>query len=264
VDRSSGTQLALTPLGPAESRAIVRAAPMGVPLAEEVAARILERAEGNPLFLEELTRAAAGADGRDGDLAVPETVHDVLSARVDDLPDAPRRLLQCAAALGRQFTLRLLREVWDAPDALDEDLRELGRLEFIEERFGAGEPTFVFKHALVQEVIYGSLLERSRRVAHGRAGRALERFYAGRLDEVVEHLAHHFARSDDPERAVEYSLLASEKAARRGAHLEALTYLDVALERLGTLPESIEREIRRDDALGRRADLTAALALTPR
>jgi class 3 adenylate cyclase len=215
IDRSSGTQLALTPLGPAESRAIVRA----VPLPSGVAERILVRAEGNPLFLEELARAAAGAGARGADVAVPDTVHDVLSARVDHLPEGARRVLQCAAVLGREFSGRLLRAVWDGPDTLEEDLRELGRLEFLEERFGASEPTFVFKHALVRDVIYDSLLERHRRVAHGRAGRALEGLYAGRLDEVAERLAHHFARSDDPDRAEELTLLAAEKAERGGAEV---------------------------------------------
>jgi class 3 adenylate cyclase len=209
IDRSSGTQLALTPLGPAESRTIVRASA----LPAETTERILDRAEGNPLFLEELARAAAGAGGRGPDVPLPDTVHDVLSARVDHLPETARRVLQCAAVLGRQFSARLLRAVWDGSEGhLDEHLQELGRLEFLEERFGAGEPTFVFKHALVQDVIYGSLLERQRRAVHGRAARALEGFHAGRLDAVVEPLAHHFARGDDPERAAEYARLAAPRA----------------------------------------------------
>ena len=208
IDRSSGTQLALTPLGPAESRAIVRASA----LPAEMADRILERAEGNPLFLEELARAAASAGGRGSEVSVPDTVHDVLSARVDHLPETARRVLQCAAVLGREFSARLLRAVWDGPESqLDEDLRELGRLEFLEERFGVGEPTFGFKHALVQDVIYGSLLERQRRAAHGRAGRALEEFHAGRLDEVIDRLMHHFARGDDPARAAAYAQFAAER-----------------------------------------------------
>jgi class 3 adenylate cyclase len=260
-DRSSGTQLALTPLGPAESRSIVRATPAGAPLPAEVTERILEKAEGNPLFLEELARVAAEAGGR-GPAAVPDTVQDVLSARVDHLPEASRRLLQRAAVIGRQFSARLLRAVWDEPDTLDDDLRELGRLEFLEERFAAGEPTFVFKHALVQDVIYDSILKRHRRVAHARVGRALEAFYSGRLDEVVELLAHHFARSDDVERAVEYTLLAAEKAQRRGAHLEALAHLDTALERLAALPESSECQRRR--ALALQSEIAAASKLPPR
>ena len=263
-DRSSGTQLALTPLDPAESRSIVRATPMGAPLPAEVTERIVKRAEGNPLFLEELTRVAAEAGGRGPAAAVPDTVQDVLSARVDRLPEVSRRLLQCAAVLGRQFSARLLRAVWDRPDTLDDELRELGRLELLEERFGGGEPTFVFKHALVQEVIYDTILERHRRVAHARVGRALEGFHPGRLDEVVELLAHHFARSDDAERAVEYALLAAEKAQRRWAPLEALAHLDTALERLATLPDSSERQRRRADARALQAEVTAALTPSPR
>src|SRR4029453_15810011 len=167
----------------------------------------------NPLFLEELARAAAGAGGRVPDVPLPDTVHDVLSARVDHLPETARRVLQCAAVLGRQFSARLLRAVWDGSEGhLDEHLQELGRLEFLEERFGAGEPTFVFKHALVQDVIYVSLLERQRRAVHGRAARAPGGFPGGRLGGVGEPLAHHFARGDDPERAAEYARLAAPRA----------------------------------------------------
>jgi class 3 adenylate cyclase len=262
-DRSSGTQLALTQLGPAESRRVVLGTLTGAPLPADVTERILEKAEGNPLFLEELVRVATEPGRRGSPAAVPDTVQDVLSARVDRLPEAARRLLQCAAVLGRQFSVRLLRAVWDEPPALDEPLRELGRLEFLEERFGAGEPTFLFKHALVQEVIYDTILERHRRVAHHRAGRALEDFYAGRLDEVVELLAHHFTRSDDAQRAVEYALLAAEKAQRRGAHLEALAHLDTALERLAALPDSPARRRRHDDVLALQSEITTALMGAP-
>ena len=166
IDRSSGTQLALAPLGPAESRDILRA----FTLSAETTERILDRAEGNPLFLEELARGSMGAGGRGPDVTVPDTVHDVLSARVDHLPETARRVLQYAAVLGRQFSARLLRAVWDGSEGhLEADLQELGRQEFLEERAGAGEPTFVFKQALVRDVIYGSLLERQRRAVHERA-----------------------------------------------------------------------------------------------
>ena len=213
-DRSSGTQLALAPLGPAESRRVVAAAATGAALDAEVAEDILEKAEGNPLFLEELARVAVDGGAGGPGTGVPDTVQDVLSARVDRLPEPARRLLQCAAVIGRQFSGRLLRAVWDDPAGLDDALRELGRLELLEERVGVGEPTFVFKHALVHEVIYDSILERHRRAAHARVARALEDFYAGRLDEVLELLAHHCARGDDGERAMEYSRLAAAKAHR--------------------------------------------------
>jgi class 3 adenylate cyclase len=171
-DRSSGTQLALTALGATDSRRLVDGAAAGTALTAGTVESILEKAEGNPLFLEELTRAAAA--GAASGAVVPDTVLDVLSARVDHLPEMARRLLQCAAVLGRQFSLRLLRTVWDEAAGLEDALRELGRLEILEERVGADEPTFAFKHALMREVIEGSLLEPRRRAVEARLAGARE------------------------------------------------------------------------------------------
>jgi class 3 adenylate cyclase len=182
-DRSAGTQLSLSPLGAAESRRLVLALPSGGRLSDAATDRILAKAEGNPLFLEELARAAteSGDGGAEG--PVPDTVQDVVSARVDRLPESARRLLQCAAVVGRQFSVPLLRAVCEEPEALDRTLRLLAQLEFVEERFGADEPTFVFKHALVQEVIYASMLERPRRALHDRVAAAEQALHPAEGDE---------------------------------------------------------------------------------
>ena len=172
-ERASGTQLSLSPLGPGESRKLVHAAGAGR-LSEAIADRIVERAEGNPLFLEELARAAAesGDDAVEG--PAPDTVQDVVRARVDRLPESARRLLQCAAVLGREFAASMLRAVCEEPATLEGTLRLLTHLEFLDERFGPVESTFVFKHALVREVIHGSMLGRQRRALHERAVAAAE------------------------------------------------------------------------------------------
>ena len=166
-DRSSGTQLSLSPLGSAESRRLVTMLPGGAQLSDAATARILDKAEGNPLFLEELTRAAAET-GDGGEGPVPDTVQDVVSARVDRLPEPARRLLQCAAVVGRGFSVAVLRAVCEEPESLDRTLRLLAHLEFLEERFEGGESTFLFKQALVHEVILGGVLERHRRALHER------------------------------------------------------------------------------------------------
>ena len=261
ADGSHGTQLALPLLTPDESRDVVRAVLGGRALDEPVTERILSQAEGNPLFLEELTRAAADHGEVPAGAPVPDLVQDVLGARIDRLPDAPRRLLQIASVVGRQVSFRLLSAVWEEPHALDDALGELVRLEFLHEAPRAAEPTYRFKHALVHEVTYATLLERRRRVAHGAIGRALETLYAGRTDEVAELLAYHFGRSEASAKAVDYGILAAEKAQRRLAHAEALTHFDGALERLVVMPDSEANRRRRIDAVVKQAEVKFALDL---
>ncbi len=103
------------------------------------------------------------------------------------------------------------------------------------------EVMYSFKHALTQDVVYTSLLERRRRRFHAAAGRGLEEVYAGRIDDVVEILAYHFERSGEDEKAVDYAILAAEKAQRRWANTEALGLFEGALKRLASMPDT-ERE----------------------
>ena len=108
------------------------------------------------------------------------------------------------------------------PAPLETHLRELSRLEFISERVETEGSTYVFRHWLTQETAYGSLLERHRRACHGAVGHALEELYSGRTEEVAELLALHFGRSDEAEKAIDYAILAAEKAQRRWANSQAL------------------------------------------
>ena len=153
---------------------------------------------------------------------VPNTIHDVVMARIDRLPEQTKRLLQIAAVIGREFPLRLLRAVWQGLGPVEDQLRELARLEFIYERVDAEGSIYVFRHALTQETAYGSLLERHRRGYHGAIGHALEELYSGRAHEVAEMLALHFGRSDETGKAVDYAILAGEKSQRRWANSGAL------------------------------------------
>ena len=253
--RPHASEIPLTELTPAESRVVLRSVREDLP--EPVAREILDRASGNPLFLEELGRAAADAAGADG--TVPATLQDVLAARIDRLADTPRRLLQTASALGRATSARLLGAVWAEPAELGEGLAELVRLDFLCEQPMSGERTFAFRHPLVQEVAYATLLGDRRRAIHGAVGRALETLYAGRTHEVVELLAHHFGRSGEDERAVDYAVLAADKAQRRWANAEALARFDEALVRLARMPESAPNRLRRIDAVLQQAEVRFAL-----
>jgi tetratricopeptide (TPR) repeat protein len=160
-------------------------------------------------------------------LAIPDTIEEVLLARINRLADEPKRLLQTASVLGREVSLRLLSEIWEGPGGLEPLLRELTRLEFLEQT-GAAEPVYAFKHALTQEVAYARLLPAQRR--------ALEALYAERLEEVYDRLAYHYSKAEEAGKAVLYLAGVALKAARGHAHTEAVRALQEGLEHVERLP----------------------------
>ncbi|MBI4561728.1 MAG: AAA family ATPase, partial [Candidatus Rokubacteria bacterium] len=230
MEKSYTTQISLQPLSPEDSLSVVQSVIEPSPLPESVARLILAKAEGNPFFLEELALAVREqADLLRPTLAVPDTIQEVLLARINRLPEEPRRLLQTASILGREVSLRLLAALWEGPGELEPHLRELTRLEFLYEKTGGDEPLCVFKHPLTQEVAYESLLPSHRQALHAAAGRALESLYADRLDEASDRLAYHYSRTEDAAKAVQNLTRLAEKAARGYAHEEAVRALEEAL-----------------------------------
>jgi class 3 adenylate cyclase/tetratricopeptide (TPR) repeat protein len=259
IEKSYAGQVAVQPLSRSDSVEMVRSVLHAERLVERVTEEIVATADGNPFFLEQLALHAGEVGPLRANPLVPETVHDVVMARIDRLPDEGKRLLQTAAVIGREFSLRLLRPIWQGAGSLENHLRELCRLEFIDERGAADEAVFVFRHALTQETAYASLLERQRRARHGVVGRALEDLYCGRADEVAELLALHFGRSNEGEKAVDYAILAAEKSQRRWANNEALGYFDDALHRLDLLADTAGNRRRRIDAVIKQAEVKFAL-----
>ncbi|HEX3419571.1 MAG TPA: AAA family ATPase, partial [Stellaceae bacterium] len=257
--KSYAGQLPVQPLSRSDSFNVVRSVLNVERIIELATEEIVAKADGNPLFLEQLTLHAGEAKDLRSGLMVPDTIHDVVMARIDRLPEQTKQLLQIAAVIGRQFSMRLLGAVWKAPGPLETHLSELNRLEFIYERVVADGSVFVFRHALTQEAVYGSLLDRQRRSHHGAAGQALEELYSGRFDEVAELLAFHFGRSDDAEKAVDYAISAAVKAGRGWANSEALTYFEEGLRRLATLPDTKPNRLRRIDAVLKQAQVKYAL-----
>jgi len=166
--------------------------------------------------------------GTSRSMAVPDTVHGVLAARIDRLAEAPKRLLQTASILGREFPARLLSALWDG-GGLAPHLHELTRQEFVYERAGADERTYVFKHALTQDVAESTVLTARRRELHRRAADALLRLYPGRRDELAPVLAHHYAEAETWTPAAEYATRAAEAASAAYANREALARYDQAL-----------------------------------
>jgi class 3 adenylate cyclase/tetratricopeptide (TPR) repeat protein len=255
IDKSYAGQTPLQPLSRDDSLQVVRSVLDAQSLVDLVTEEIVTRADGNPFFLEQLALHAGEAKERLLDFMVPNTIHDVMMARIDRLPAETKQLLQTTAVIGREFSSRLLHAVWQGSGSLEAQLDELIRLDFIYERVEPEGTTYVFRHALTQEAAYGTLLGRHRRIWHGAIGQALEQLYSGRAEEVAELLALHFGHSDDAEKAVDYAILAAEKAQRRWANNEALTYFDTALRRLGSMPETEANRLRRCDAVLKQAEV---------
>jgi tetratricopeptide (TPR) repeat protein len=243
VEKSYATHMALQPLSPQDSLSVVRSILPTEQIPDSLAQRIVAKAEGNPFFLEELARAVAAHKDLSPTLAVPDTIQEVLLARINRLPDDPKQLLQTASVLGREVSLRLLRAIWDRPQALEPHLSKIKRLEFLYERTRGEELTYVFKHALTQEVAYESLPIPRRRALHGAAGQALEALYANRLEEAYDRLAYHYSKTAAAATAVEYLTRFAEKVARGYAHEEAVRALQEALLHVERLPAG-ERDRR--------------------
>ncbi|HKK27519.1 MAG TPA: tetratricopeptide repeat protein [Gemmatimonadota bacterium] len=264
------------PLSAAESAAVARSVLGAERLAPELAGLLHDRTGGNPFFLEEVSRGLsevgavrvrggeASPSGSLEGLRLPDTVQGVIRARLDRLGRAAREALACASVIGREFSRPLLERV--APEGLDLEaalgrLRELGLVQQVRV---LPVPSYRFQHVLTEEVAHDSLLEARRRELHGRAGRALEELYAGRLEEHLDRLVHHFARAGRWEEAVRYGLEACRRAASLSRFSEALDMGDRVLGWIDRLPADDENERTRIDLLFRQERLGETLGLRDR
>ncbi len=214
----------------------------------ELRAALEEKAEGVPLFVEEMTKSLLdlGILVREngslkmarslGELSVPETMQDIIMARLDRLGDEGRRTVQLASVIGRQFLARLLERVAGLTGRLDGLLRELKSLEIIYELGLLPEPAYIFKHAVIQDVAYQSLLVQRRKELHRAVGEAIEELYRDRLSEHYPELAHHFIHGEHWAKAVHYCTLAGDQAAHAFANVEAEQHYSRALEAASKLP----------------------------
>src|SRR2546425_1620973 len=257
-------------LGAGDVRGMVRTLLAAKEISEQLFKILAEKSEGNPLYVEEILRqlqetggiAVEGGEARlsRADVTVPATIHDIIAARVDRLAEALKQTLQGAAVVGRRFGVSLVSRVLEVvPDQVAGHLRDLHGLDFVFPSAQDPELMYSFKHALTQDVVYAGVLERRRRQHHAAAGHGLEDLYAGRIDDVVELVAYHFGRSEEAENAVDYALLAAEKAQRRWANTEALAYFDDALKRLSAMPDTEANRLRRIDAVVKQAEVKFAL-----
>ena len=266
AERDGVVTVPLSSLAPDHAAAMVRAMAAGrVP--ETVARQIVHRADGVPLFVEELTRAALdwshhaqGEDGAPGSAGitfpVPETLQDSLLARLDRLGSG-REVAQVAAAIGREFRADLLSRVIDLPnDTLRAALRELMQADMVQRSDVPSQDTYVFRHALIQEIAYATLLHRRRRDLHARIGRALEDGFPEIASRQPEVVARHYTEAALPEGAIAWWKRAAERSLLQAASLEAIQQFERALALVAHQPGSAERD-RQEAAL--RSALTEPL-----
>jgi predicted ATPase len=266
------TTISLSRLGRREGAALAGSVAGNNVLPEKIIEEIIERTDGIPLFVEELTKAVVEARVHDGDeastlnhvppsaLAVPATLHASLMARLDRLGAVAREVAQIGAAIGREFPYEAL-----APIAQKTDMEmqtALSRLTDAELVFCRGIPpqaTFLFKHALVRDVAYGSLLRGQRQQLHGRIANVLAEHFPTTVEAEPEVLAHHYREAGMADAASTYFERAGDRAAARSAYIEATAHFRAAIEEADRLPQKDERARR---ALTLLLKLGPAIAVT--
>jgi class 3 adenylate cyclase/tetratricopeptide (TPR) repeat protein len=214
----------------------------GLSLDPALEKKIVYKTEGNPLFVEEIVRSLVDR----GDLVksddqyiyhrpihqleIPNTIQGLLAARMDRLSEDLKQTMQIASVIGRDFAFRLLKSIMELGEELRVRLTNLVGLEILYEKALYPELEYIFKHALTQEVAYESLLKQRRQEIHGRIARAIEELYAPRLEQHYELLAHHYGRSGEAKKAIEYLMLAAEKSNQNKAAQAACEFFRQALK----------------------------------
>jgi class 3 adenylate cyclase/predicted ATPase len=257
TDQAHVSTLTLSRLGRREGMALVERVAGNNALPNGIMAEIVERADGIPLFVEELTKAVLEGGSHDDDparsvsitqlsaLAVPATLHASLMARLDRLGPVAKQVAQTSAAIGREFSFELLAPIAQKSDAdLQAALRRLGEAGLVLCRGAPPVATFLFKHVLVRDVAYGSLLRGMRKQLHAR----IAEVYATRFPETAraqpELIAHHFTEAGLIDPAVDYWRRAGELAMARSAHTEAVRHFSTALDLVAKTTDTPNRAVR--------------------
>jgi class 3 adenylate cyclase len=249
------TNLSLNRLGGRDAVALVLGLAGNTPLGSEVVAEIVERTDGVPLFVEELTKAVIERGEQDRQvgaflsasplpaLEVPPALHASLIARLDRIGGAAREVAQIGAVLGREFSYELIEPVAQRSSAeLENALSRLTEAGLLFCRGVAPNSSYLFKHALVQDAAYGTLLRARRQELHARVAAVLQADFGDLVERQPELLAHHLTGAAQTERAVAQWLAAGRFAAARLAPLEAIRHFDHGLALLGSLPEGATRD----------------------
>ena len=240
--RSFHTAMTLRSLSAAEALAMARQVLGAEQFPEELRAALMEKAEGVPLFVEEVTKTLLDLGvlrREDGgyrmvkgisEVSVPDTIQGIIMARLDRLGEDGKRTVQLASVIGRRFLQRLLERIAGFAGRLEGLLQELKALEIIYEQGLLPEPAYIFKHAVIQDVAYQSLLVQRRKELHRAVGHAIEELYADRLADHCEELAHHFVNGEEWDEAFAYLIRSGDRAKDAYANQAALDFYGKALE----------------------------------
>jgi class 3 adenylate cyclase len=251
--RSHITPLTLNRLDRPQVEALLRHLAVGKALPAEVVQHLVTRTDGVPLFVEELTKMLleSGRLREDGDhyvltgplasVPIPATLHDTLMARLDCLPTA-KAVAQLGAVLGREFAYAVLQALAPLDEAtLQARLGQLVAAELLYQRGRPPRTTYRFKHALIQDAAYASLLKGTRQQVHQQVAELLIAQFPESVETQPELVAHHYPEAGCPAQAIPYWQQAGQQALQRSANLEAVRHLSTALALLATLPETLAR-----------------------
>ena len=238
-------------LSRAHGAELVRAT--GAALEDRVVTEILARADGVPQYIEELTKSLLESD----EAEIPASLQASLVARLDRLGDAAK-VAQLAALIGRSFHYRFIRAVSEVPVAeLDRALTAMTESELLSQTGTPPRAVYAFRHALIQDAAYETLLKSRRSRYHGRTAEVLLRDFASQAESEPELVARHFSLAGQPEQAVEFWLRAGQRAGERSAHVEAVAHLEKGLRQLELLTAS---PLRDEQELALRVAVGASLA----
>lgn len=255
------SKVGLTQLRLESSAELVSAILENSEVAPELKELILNRAAGNPLFMEEFTHTLlenGSIEKRDNrfvlsrkmdDIQVPDTIQGIIAARLDRLEENLKRTMQVASVIGRDFAFRILKTITGMQQELRSYLLNLQGLELIYEKSLFPELEYIFKHGMTQEVAYNSLLIQRRKEIHEKIGQAIEDIYGDRLQEFYEMLAYHYSRSENFYKAYQYCKLSGDKAERNYSHREAYEFYKNARDLLNKLPQTEENKKRKIEVL---------------
>jgi len=247
------TQITLSRLARRQVELMIEKIAGGKTLPVEVVQQLVRKTDGVPLFVEELTKMVVksglltAADdhyeltGPLPPLAIPSTLQDSLMARLDRLA-ATREVAQVGATLGREFSYELLHAVSPLEEAaLRQGLQQLVEAELVYQRGVPPQATYLFKHALIQDAAYQSLLKSTRQQYHRQIAQVLEGQFPNTAETQPELVAYHYTEAGLGAQAVPYWQRAGESAVQRSANVEAITHLTKGLELLAALPDAPER-----------------------
>ncbi|MEE9496902.1 MAG: AAA family ATPase, partial [Desulfobacterales bacterium] len=250
-------EIRLQDLSTSESQGMVESLLKTDAIPAELQRFLQDKVEGNPFYIEEVINSLIESDTlvRDNgnwkltksitESEISSTIHGVISGRLDRLEKESKRILQEASVIGRTFFYEILNRITELEHQIDRSLRSLERLDLIRARALQPDLEYIFKHALIQEVVYNGLLKKERQAIHERIGLVMEQLFGDRLPEFYETLAYHFQQGQSVIKAVTYLMKAAEKSLKRYAVEEAHQYCREAFNLLSNKTE----KAREDDLL---------------